>query len=146
MLRASFQIIPLVFGLCPTKFAKELGYATVDAVRRIIRTVVPVASTDMTYCGNDCRHLLLAGITAQTFAYQEDRYAMDRLLALGAKGFYEVVRRRRLTMYGAMPITAALLACQELGATVATLVRDMTSGDISGNLDTVVGYTGVLVA
>jgi AmmeMemoRadiSam system protein B len=129
MLRASFRLIPLAFGPVPYEVRQELGRAIVDAVRRTIHTVVPVASTDMRYCGNDCRHLRPAGVTAQTYTYQEDRYAIDRLLALGAK-----------------PITGALLACQELGATAATLVRDMTSRDICGNLDTAVGYTGVLVA
>jgi AmmeMemoRadiSam system protein B len=39
----------------------------------------------------------------------------------------------------------ALLACQELGATAATLVRYMTSSDISGDLDTAVGYAGLLI-
>jgi len=47
---------------------------------------------------------------------------MDRMLALDAKGFYEVVRRRRLAMCSAIPTTVALLAGQELGVTTATLV------------------------
>jgi AmmeMemoRadiSam system protein B len=67
------------------------------------------------------------------------------MLALDAKGFYEVVCERRLTMCGVISTTVALLACQELGATTATLVRYMTSADISGDLDTVVGYAGLLI-
>jgi AmmeMemoRadiSam system protein B len=39
----------------------------------------------------------------------------------------------------------ALLACQELGATSATLVRYTTSGEVSGDRDTAVGYAGVLI-
>jgi hypothetical protein len=84
-------------------------------------------------------------MTAYAFAYQEDRYAIDRMLALDPKGLYQVVRQRHITMCGFVPTTVALLACQELGATSATLVRYMTSGDISGDLDTVVGYAGLCI-
>ena len=54
-------------------------------------------------------------------------------------------RRRRLAICGAIPTTVALLACQEFGAAAETLVRYTTASDISGDLDTVVGYAGVLV-
>jgi AmmeMemoRadiSam system protein B len=84
-------------------------------------------------------------MTAQTFVYQEDRYVIDRMLTLDAKGLYEVVRRRHLTMCGVLPTTVALLGCQELGATAVMVVRYMTSGDINGDLATVVGYAGLLI-
>jgi AmmeMemoRadiSam system protein B len=84
-------------------------------------------------------------MTAHAFAYQEDQYAIDRIVALDAKGLYQVVRQRHITMCGFVPTTVALLACQELGATAATLVRYMTSGDVSGDLHTVVGYAGLLI-
>ena len=82
---------------------------------------------------------------AQTFAYHEDRYTLAQMLALDSKGLYEVVRQRRMTMCDAIPTTAAALASQELRATTATLVRYMTSSDISGDLETVVGYAGLLI-
>jgi len=50
-----------------------------------------------------------------------------------------------MTMCDAIPTTAAALASQELRATTATLVRYMTSSDISGDLETVVGYAGLLI-
>ena len=144
MLGAPVQIVPLVLGLVRYEVCQELARAIAHTVRRSNRAVVVVASTDMTHCGDSYRHLPSAGMTAQIFAYQEDRYAIDRMLALDAKGLYEVVRQRRMTMCGVIPTTVALLACQELGAATATLVRYMTSA-ISGDLDTVVGYAGLLI-
>jgi AmmeMemoRadiSam system protein B len=145
MLGAAFQIVPLVLGLVPYEVCQELAHAVAQTVQRTNRAVVIVASTDMTHCGHHYRHLPPPGMTSHAFAYQEDRYAIDRMLALDAKGLYEVVRQRHITMCGFIPTTVALLACQELGATAATLVRYMTSGDISGDLDTVVGYAGLLI-
>jgi MEMO1 family protein len=145
MLGASFQIVPLVLGLVPYEVCQELAHAVAQTVQRTNRAVVIVASTDMTHCGHHYRHLPPTGMTAHAFAYQEDRYAIDRMLAVDGKGLYEVVRQRRITMCGVVPTTVALLACQELGASAATLLRYMTSGDISGDLDTVVGYAGLYI-
>ena len=84
-------------------------------------------------------------MTAHDFASQEDWHAIDRITALDPKGLYQVVRARHITMCGFIPTTVTLLACRELGATSATLVRYMTSGEVSGDLDTVVGYAGVTI-
>jgi MEMO1 family protein len=145
MLGASIQIVPLVLGLVPYEVCQECARAIAHTVWCTNRTAVVVASTDMTHCGHYYRHLPPAGMVAQTFVYREDRYAIDLILALDAKGLYEVMRQRRMSMCGTIPTTVALLACQKLGATAVTLVRYMTSGDISGDLDTVVGYAGLLI-
>jgi AmmeMemoRadiSam system protein B len=145
MLGEAFQIVPLVLGLLPYEACQELGHAVAQTIQRTSRSVVIVASTDMTHCGRQYRHLPPAGMTAHAFACQEDRLAIDRMLALDPEGLYQVVRQRHITMCGFVPTTVALLACQELGATSATLVRYMTSGEVSGDLDTVVGYAGLLI-
>jgi MEMO1 family protein len=145
MLGEGFHIVPLVLGLVPYEVCQELGHAVAQAVQCISRSVVIVASTDMTHCGRQYRHLPPAGMTAHAFAYQEDRYAIDRMLALDPQGLYQVVRHRHITMCGVVPTTVALLACQELNATSATLVRYMTSAEVSGDPDTVVGYAGLVI-
>jgi AmmeMemoRadiSam system protein B len=106
-----------------------------------------VAGCFLTHCGQSCRHFPLAEMGAQTFAYHEDLYTLAQMLALDSKELYEVVRQRRMTMCDAIPTTAAALASQELRATTAILVRYaiMTSSDISGDLETVVGYAGLLI-
>jgi AmmeMemoRadiSam system protein B len=145
MLGEGFQIVPLVLGLVPYDMCQELGHAVAQVVQGTGRAVVIVASTDMTHCGRHYRHLPPAGMTAHAFAYQEDRYAIDRMLALDPQGLYQVVRARHITMCGVVPTTVALLACRELSATSATLVRYMTSDEVSSDLDTVVGYAGLLI-
>jgi hypothetical protein len=48
-------------------------------------------------------------------------------------------------MCGFGPAVVMLTAAKKLSATSAELVKYATSGDISGDLDTVVGYAGVIV-
>jgi len=79
-------------------------------------------------------------------AREKDALAIERILALDAEGLHEVVRRERISMCGAIPATVMLVAARELGATRAELVRYGSSGDVSGDDRSVVGYAGILVA
>jgi len=141
-----FSIVPVVLGPLSYEGCETLGHAIAQTLQRTTRSVVIVASTDMTHCGRSYRHMPPPGMTAHDFACQEDRYAIDRIAALDPQGLYQVVRERNITMCGFIATTVALLACQELGATAATLVRYMTSGEVSGDLNTVVGYAGFVIA
>jgi AmmeMemoRadiSam system protein B len=145
VLGEGIRIVPVVLGMLAYPLCAALGHALAQTVRQARASVVIVASTDMTHCGRSYRHLPPAGMTAHAFACQEDRYAIDRILALDPEGLYRVVRERHITMCGVIPTTVTLVACRDLGARRATLVRYMTSGEVSGDYDTVVGYAGVLI-
>jgi AmmeMemoRadiSam system protein B len=75
----------------------------------------------------------------------KDHSAIEPMLVLDARGLYDVVTRQRVSMCGFGPAVAMLIAARKLGATSAELVKYATSGDISGDLDTVVGYAGIIV-
>jgi AmmeMemoRadiSam system protein B len=61
------------------------------------------------------------------------------------EGLFRAVEKGGITMCGVNPATVMLSACKALGATQAELARYMTSGEISGDMDQVVGYAGVIV-
>jgi MEMO1 family protein len=48
-------------------------------------------------------------------------------------------------MCGYAATVAILVSARELGAKEATLVRYATSGDVTGDLDEVVGYAGIVI-
>ena len=79
-------------------------------------------------------------------ARELDGRALERLLALDARGLHEVVHRDRITMCGIIPATVMLVAARALGATRAELVRYAHSGEVTGDDRSVVGYAGVIVA
>jgi hypothetical protein len=53
--------------------------------------------------------------------------------------------KENISMCGFGPAVAMLTAARQLGATAAELVQYATSGDVSGDHDTVVGYAGIVV-
>jgi MEMO1 family protein len=93
-----------------------------------------VASSDMTH------------YEPAEVAREKDHRALGKILALDARGLYELVRRERITMCGLVPATVMLVAAREMGATRAELVRYGTSGDVSGDMRSVVGYAGIVVS
>ncbi len=74
-----------------------------------------------------------------------DHLAIDAALERDPAGLFETVRRERISMCGVIPATVALAAANELGAVDAHLVAYATSGDVSGDFSSVVGYAGVCV-
>ena len=74
----------------------------------------------------------------------KDRKAIDRLLALDARGLYDTCRNEDISMCGLGPAVAMLTALNALGAKKAELVKYATSGDVSGDRSEVVGYAGMI--
>ena len=75
----------------------------------------------------------------------KDHKAIDRILALDARGLFDVVMKEEISMCGFGPTVAMLTAAKRLGATKAELIKYATSGDVSGDRDMVVGYAGITV-
>ena len=71
--------------------------------------------------------------------------AIDRILERDARGLYDTIKREQISMCGYGPTIAMLTAANRMGATEAELVTYATSGDVSGDRDMVVGYSGIIV-
>jgi AmmeMemoRadiSam system protein B len=75
----------------------------------------------------------------------KDHKAIERVLAMDARGLWEVVMNEDISMCGFGPTIVMLTAARLLGATSATLVKYATSGEVSGDYESVVGYAGIIV-
>ncbi|MFQ5831053.1 MAG: AmmeMemoRadiSam system protein B, partial [Candidatus Methylomirabilia bacterium] len=76
----------------------------------------------------------------------KDRMAIEAILALDPEGLQRTVREHRVSMCGIAPTTATLFALRALGARKAELIRYMTSGDVAGDYERVVGYGGLVIS
>jgi AmmeMemoRadiSam system protein B len=128
------KIVPIVIGTGNFDVLHGLGEALADVIADDEEKVLIVASSDM-------NHYESAAITRA-----KDRKAIERVLALDARGLWEVVVNEDITMCGFAPAIVMLTAAKLLGATSATLVKYATSGDVSGDYESVVGYAGIIVA
>jgi AmmeMemoRadiSam system protein B len=133
-LRAEFSIVPVcVSPVADYPALEDFGKALAGAIRESGRDVLVVASTDMSH------------YVSQETAREKDFLAIDQILALDARGLYEVVQEEDISMCGFQPTAAAIVAAKELGAGRADLIRYMTSGETSGDFHQVVGYAGLRI-
>ncbi|HMK29560.1 MAG TPA: AmmeMemoRadiSam system protein B [Terriglobales bacterium] len=133
-LLSSFTFAPITVAVTRWEYLEQLGVAMAEAVAARKDRVMIIASSDMNHYETDSSTRV------------KDRLAIDRVLALDARGLYEEVINHQISMCGFGPATAMLTAAKRLGAKKAELVKYATSGDISGDRKRVVGYAGIAVS
>lgn len=131
--RGDLSFVPIALGTSKFETLRALGEALADAISAQPDQVLIIASSDMNHYESDAITRI------------KDHKAIERVLALDARGLWEVVMNEDIGMCGFGPAIAMLTAAQRLGATSAELVKYATSGDISGDRDQVVGYAGIIV-
>jgi predicted class III extradiol MEMO1 family dioxygenase len=156
-LRPELKIVPIAVGTSNFDVLRGLGEALADVIadhhekdrrekdrheedrreedqkeERPAKTLI-IASSDMNHYESDA------------ITRVKDRKAIERVLALDARGLWEVVMNEEISMCGFGPTIVMLTAAKLLGAASATLVKYATSGDVSGDYDSVVGYAGIIV-
>ncbi|MDA8082792.1 MAG: AmmeMemoRadiSam system protein B [Nitrospiraceae bacterium] len=127
------QIVPIALLSASLEDCLSLAGAIAQAIRTADYRVVILASSDMSHYLPD------------TQARAQDKKAIDRILAMDPEGLYGTVRRERISMCGYLPVTVMLAAAKLLGAGSARVIKYATSGEVSGDYDSVVGYAGIIV-
>jgi AmmeMemoRadiSam system protein B len=127
------KIVPIVFTYATGDTYKEIGKGIAEAIKDLKREAVVMASSDMTHYEN------------QESANMKDNLAIEAILELNEDELLKRVAEYHITMCGYAPTVALLSACKGLGARQAELVRYQTSGDITGDYSSVVGYAGVII-
>jgi len=127
------RFVPVAVGIGSYEPLAALGRALAAVASAGAASLYLVASSDLNH------------YEPESVGREKDRMAIDRILALDPRGLYDTVRRERISMCGFGPTVAVLTAALELGATGAELVRYATSGDVTGDRSSVVGYAGILI-
>ena len=130
---ADIAIVPIAMLSATYDQCVELAEGIAKAIQSIDYPVTVLASSDMSHYVPD------------RIARQKDKTALDHMLSMDPQGLYETVVKERISMCGYLPATVMLIASKILGATSARLARYMTSGDVSGDYESVVGYAGVVL-
>ncbi len=133
VLASDLRFVPIALGTTRFDVLANLGHAIAQVLAAEREETLIVASSDMNHYESDL------------ITRAKDRKAVEKLLALDARGLYDTVRHEGISMCGYGPAVAMLTAARELGATRAELVRYATSGDVSGDYDEVVGYAGIII-
>lgn len=133
-LRPEIRIVPVSLAETDLGYCRDIGQACARALKCAEPPVLLIVSTDLNH------------YESHAVSNRKDRMALDAILALDPDGLHRTVFRHDVSMCGLGPTVAALYALRDLGPRQASLVRYMTSGDVDGRRDRVVGYGGVIIS
>ena len=131
--KKKFQIVPICIKRIKISSCKELSEGIVRALKRFDKPVLLVASSDMTHYESHDRATI------------KDHMAITYIENRDPHGLFETVQSEKITMCGINPVTVMMLCSEKLGAREAELVKYMTSGEVSGDMEKVVGYAGMII-
>lgn len=128
------RIVPLVLMHHDLEVCQDIGRSLTRAIRQTPgRRVLVIASTDLTH------------YEPYRLAKQKDQCAIDCILTLDPAGLLHTCKQMGISMCGAGPTAAMLYTACALGATHAQLLCYATSGDVSEDYTSVVGYAGLTI-
>jgi AmmeMemoRadiSam system protein B len=127
------KILPITVMMASLEECRAIGEVIAESIKESYYNVTIIASSDMSHYEPD------------NVARKLDNLAIKEILNLDPEGLYNIVRKERISMCGYQPATIMLYASKLLGAKEASLVKYATSGDVSGDYDSVVGYASIIV-
>ncbi len=128
-----FSIVPVTMWMQDQETAADVGHAVASAIERTGIDAVVVASTDFTH------------YSPQDLAVRNDNLIIERIRAMDDTGMYAVISELNATMCGYGPVAANIISSRLRGAAECRLLKHATSGDITGDYSSVVGYASLVL-
>lgn len=131
-----FEIVPFIFASSDINILKSIGMEIASAIKDlgIENSVTIIASSDMTH------------YEPQAQAEKKDKEAIEAILELNEDKLMQKIERLDISMCGYAPVIVMLSAAKILGAKSAQLVKYQTSGDVTRDRESVVGYAGITIS
>ena len=126
---SAFRFVPICFLMQDLESSREVGRAVAKALAG--KNALVIASTDMTH------------YEPQQRAERKDKMAINAILKLDEEQFHSTIESQYISACGYGPVMATMTAAKALGAERAQLLCYKTSGDVTGDFSSVVGYASI---
>lgn len=127
---SSFKFVPICFLMQDLETSREVGHTLAKVLTG--KNAVIIASTDMTH------------YEPQSRAEEKDMKALNAVLKMDEELFYSTIESYNISTCGYGPVIALITAAKELESKKTELLCYKTSGDITGDKSSVVGYASVV--
>jgi len=125
-----FKILPIILINQDYQTAKKVGSA-IAKIAKMRKTMI-VGSSDFTHYEEN------------NFAHKQDSALIEPILNLDLDEFYRVLQEKQVSACGYGAIASTMMACKGLGAKEGRLLKYATSGDVTGDKSSVVGYASIV--
>jgi AmmeMemoRadiSam system protein B len=126
---SAFKFVPICFLMQDLESSREVGRAVAKAL--LGKNGLMVASTDMTH------------YEPQERAQRKDKMVISAVLKLDEDQLHSIIESQNISACGYGPVIATMTAAKALGAERAQLLCYKTSGDVTRDFSSVVGYASI---
>lgn len=130
-LTGDFKLLPIMIRAQEMDVANKLGFALAKVLKD--KNALLVASTDLSH------------FYEQTTANVLDSEMLKRFESFDPESVFEAEHTGKAFACGYAAVAAVLWAARELGANKAQVLRHATSGDVTGDYSSVVGYGAAVI-
>lgn len=123
-----FKIVPIVMGTQSISATMDLSKAIVDAGEKIGKSYCIIASTDLSH------------FNTQKRANEVDGFVLEDIEKMDEFKLMEEIIQYNITMCGYGPVITTILSSKLTGKESSEILAYQTSGDISKDFSSVVGY------
>jgi MEMO1 family protein len=133
-IKQEFRIVPIVLVSQNRDIALDLGNAISQTITEMntFDSTLLLASSDFTH------------YEPNSEAHRKDGELIKTILALDVNRFYTILERLNISACGYGAIATMMVAAKNLGATRGELLKYATSGDVTGDVSAVVGYSSIV--
>lgn len=126
-----FSIIPISLMLQDRETASQVAESILSLTKKNKRRFLIIGSSDLTH------------YEPQKQANTKDLKLLEKVRQLDVGGFYTVLERENVTSCGYGAIAAVMQIAKTLGKREGVVLKYATSGDVTGDNSSVVGYSAV---
>ncbi|MFB5610681.1 MAG: AmmeMemoRadiSam system protein B [Nitrosopumilaceae archaeon] len=127
---SNFKILPIILIDQEKDTAKKIGEAIANIAKQ--KNSMIIGSSDFTH------------YEPNEFAHEQDKALIEPILDLDVEQFYKILYEKNVTACGYGAIASTMVACKKLGAKKGELLKYATSGDVTGDTGSVVGYGSIV--
>lgn len=121
--------------ICIRTLQKDILRSLANSLSDIYRKykdILFIASSDMNHYEED------------EISREKDSLAIDRIKSIDPDGFLEVCYNKNISVCGIAPVYVLLNLMKNIGVKKAELIAYGNSGEVNGDLTSVVGYAGII--
>lgn len=125
---SDFKIVPITMGAQTFSTSNDLANAIFEAGNNLDKSYCVIASTDLSHFNN------------QEKANKVDGFVLEDIEEMNEFKLFEEVVQYNITMCGYGPVMTAISLSKMSGKDSCEILAYQTSGDVTGDLSSVVGY------
>ena len=125
---ADFKIVPITMGKQNFVTSNDLSNAIFEAANKLNKSYCVIASTDLSHFNN------------QEKANKVDGFVLEDIEEMNEFKLFEEVVQYNITMCGYAPVMTAMAVSKRCNKNTSEILAYGTSGDVTGDFTSVVGY------